>query len=189
MNIWGKTEKNIDRNLTHGDVRAHCLAVAACFSALFQLPMMQRRITALLGHTPTQTDRSWLLLIAALHDLGKVDKRFQAKAPDIFEKLIGRRPTLDELVVYYHGPAAMVFYAKTAWQTLSATISEAQLCPDLLFNLLCGAWGHHGFIPTRQRGGSQAGDPSRPAEEDLEAAASLIGELKREIEAVAGPFR
>ncbi|NLF33056.1 MAG: CRISPR-associated endonuclease Cas3'', partial [Planctomycetes bacterium] len=84
---WGKVSRG---NAGRPDVHLlplHCLDVAAVAHRwLSRDPCLAAR---LLGCRAEQAEqwKAWILFFTALHDLGKVDFRFQMKAPDVAERL------------------------------------------------------------------------------------------------------
>lgn len=81
--FWGK----LDKDDASGVVRAwhplvaHCADVAACTEALLRTTLLRARLAALAGRTTlTDFEIGRLCVIAALHDVGKFNWGFQAKA-------------------------------------------------------------------------------------------------------------
>ena len=79
---WGKLESDADGRVTawHPLVD-HCADVAACCEALLGCDTLRRRLARLAGladFSPVQLAR--LGVLAGLHDLGKFNRGFQAKA-------------------------------------------------------------------------------------------------------------
>lgn len=72
MSCWGKRDA---RGREH-PLRDHCVDVAVVFRQLLELPWVQRALQTTLD--PVQRDR--LAVIAFLHDFGKCNRGFQAKA-------------------------------------------------------------------------------------------------------------
>lgn len=103
----------------------HCADVAAVVEALVCLPVWRRRLMRLAGQQLTEVCWARLCVLAALHDVGKLNIGFQAKgrpewgttAGHVTEALgaLFRRPgvfsCLDELAVWGEGTTALLVSA------------------------------------------------------------------------------
>lgn len=83
--FWGKLRQRADGSvLEWHPLVDHCADVAAVTNALLQLPVWQRRLAKLAGRELDTPDLARLCVLAALHDLGKLNLGFQAKGrPDL----------------------------------------------------------------------------------------------------------
>lgn len=91
LSYWGKAQPDADAPYpaTH-PAAYHCLDVAACVGAVLDArPRAVHRAGALLGVASADDVRRLLVVLAALHDLGKFAPTFQAKAPDHWPAALG----------------------------------------------------------------------------------------------------
>lgn len=75
-NAWGKAD-------AHGEfhaLEAHSMDVAAVFEALCRLPVMTRHLQRATGRALASSDIPRMAALVYLHDLGKLEPGFQAKA-------------------------------------------------------------------------------------------------------------
>ncbi|MDI7775763.1 CRISPR-associated helicase Cas3' [Asticcacaulis sp. EMRT-3] len=87
-NYWGKARppEGINGPAWH-PLAYHSLDVAAVLSAVLDLrPCLLQTVSARTGLSEADT-RQWMLLVAALHDLGKFAENFQTKVPELAETL------------------------------------------------------------------------------------------------------
>jgi CRISPR-associated endonuclease/helicase Cas3 len=79
--FWGKLRRTEGAPVEYEwhPLADHCADVAAVTEALLGLPVWQRRLARLAGRELTATDRARLCVLAALHDIGKLNLGFQAK--------------------------------------------------------------------------------------------------------------
>lgn len=78
--FWGKLRRAQDGTTTEWHPLAdHCADVSSVVEALLQLPVWRRRLERLAGLTLSQVGWARLCVLAALHDLGKLNVGFQAK--------------------------------------------------------------------------------------------------------------
>lgn len=79
--FWGKLRRLSDNPAEWGwhPLLDHCADVAAVTQTLLQLPVWQRRLARLAGRELGAADRARLCVLAALHDVGKLNLGFQAK--------------------------------------------------------------------------------------------------------------
>lgn len=143
---WGKANPEVGG---HHTVLGHSLDVAACaFILLERNRVLNRRFAKRCG-IPEGSAPLTAAALCALHDIGKLDTRFQRKAPAIANAL---RPETAGIATgkYDHG---------TEGFRLLET-DERDRVVELLggdgFALLRAVCGHHGALPTRDEP-----DPSR----------------------------
>lgn len=110
---WGKAKSDNDAELNYHLFPYHCLDVAAVAAVWWDKShVIQRSFLQSSGLSAEQT-RAWLLFFVALHDIGKLDVRFQLKAEKAWQALNpGYRPSdthlmFDKCRSYYHGPAGL----------------------------------------------------------------------------------
>ncbi|MEW5738696.1 MAG: CRISPR-associated helicase Cas3' [Myxococcota bacterium] len=128
----------------HHPVLLHSLDVAACAAVLLRenSPLCERfaRSTGLSTDAVVPTIAS----VVALHDIGKIDTRFQRKAPAVANRL---RPHTAQLACgpYDHGTEG--------FRQLEARPTERHLWARTLgeraFPLIRAVCGHHGVLPSR----------------------------------------
>jgi len=148
---WGKARKEGEEGSPHHLLPYHCLDVAAVADEWWNTSQaLQRLFVESSGLNDVQV-KAWLLFFIALHDYGKLDMRFQLKAPKVVEAvyadfdpdLVDIRGT--ETQKYFHGPFGFsLFYFDFQ--------SVFGWSPDDERWLLWEQWlaavaGHHGVIP------------------------------------------
>ncbi len=142
---WGKTGEGDD----YHPVFAHCLDVVACgYWLLERNPTLLQRL-ALASGVSAETLRGWLLFLLSLHDIGKLADPFQAKRPDLMEKLQGRVSGTHSTTRHdTHGWRFWheVFWDSEAGQRLFAASDREDLA-DLVEPWINATMGHHGQPP------------------------------------------
>jgi CRISPR-associated endonuclease/helicase Cas3 len=156
-NYWGKAQEIADNgeNSCH-PFAYHSLDVAAVASAwLAQSGSLKRAFKCIDGDT-TQHSRAWALFFIGLHDLGKLDLRFQVKAPEAIRVLRTYDPYPESLWLkipaqnYRHGPEGF----RWGMTELPSYIGFDQNDEDT-WDDYADAWrswlsavtGHHGILP------------------------------------------
>ena len=148
---WGKADGDDYHLLVH-----HALDVAAVGLVWWDASPAIRRVflqAFLVDESQTRPLRAWLLFFLALHDLGKLDVRFQLKAPAVLQKLW---PSFDvakgneskrEILHYAHGPHgfdwAFKFEECFDW---FGEIENAEELVERWTPWLAAVTGHHGDI-------------------------------------------
>lgn len=162
MDAWGKFRFH---RLEH-----HCADVAACFEALLREPVLRARFVRAAGAGGfTDTTAARLAYVAFLHDFGKVNALFQAKA----------RP--DQRVTAGHTGEALLCFELPEIAKRLRLHELADEWGDAVEPLLRAALAHHGRPATR-RPRSGDGSPmlwAPSANYDPRAAASLLRERGR----------
>lgn len=81
---WGKLDRKAPDRATAPRLSlvAHCIDVAAVMQALLALPTVVARLCALAGRPLTPLDRTRLVALAFLHDIGKAGSGFQSRGMD-----------------------------------------------------------------------------------------------------------
>lgn len=74
---WGKADRSTG---TFHHLAHHCADVAACLEAILALPVVRARIERTAGRSLSDTAVARLVVLAFLHDIGKLHPGFQAKA-------------------------------------------------------------------------------------------------------------
>lgn len=169
---WGKADPALalTGGATHHTVLGHSLDVAAvAFGLVDRHPVLRSRIAAVSG-TASEAVAITLAAVCAVHDIGKLDSRFQRKAPAIADVL---RPASAGLVVgsYDHG--------SEGFRQVEDDEATAALATDVLgagaIGLLRAVCGHHGALPTRaEPDGSRMSIPRALRREDELARRDLL---------------
>ncbi len=167
---WGKADPTLAATgRDHHTVLGHSLDVAAC---AFVLVEHHPTLNAQLGRRsglPEHAVASTFAAVCALHDIGKLDTRFQRKAAIVADHLRPESSTTPP-IPYDHGTEG--FLQVEADPTASASLREKLGLATL--PLLRAVCGHHGSLPTPNEP-----DPSR---------SSLKPSLRREDEAARRLF-
>lgn len=154
----------------HHTVLAHSLDVAACAYALAEKnTVLRAQLAAALG-VPDDVVALTVATACALHDIGKLDTRFQRKAPHIADVL---RPHTASIPrgPYDHGTEGFrqIEDDETASSELAALLGTSAI------PILRAVCGHHGTLPSRDDP-----DPSR---------SSLPRSIRREDQAARRQFQ
>lgn len=139
---WGKAKR--DAMLDGADYHLlpyHSLDVAAVASQWWdQAPAIRRAFTSNIGLSAKQT-KAWVLFFVALHDLGKIDIRFQLKSPDSLYKLWPGFSS-DEATAerqYYHGSQGFLVFRQQIARKIGVDV-------DSFLDWLTAVCGHHGVL-------------------------------------------
>lgn len=162
---WAKADPVVGG---HHPVLLHSLDVAACAAVLLQenSALLDRvvRSTGLPAGAVVPT----VAAIVALHDIGKLDTRFQRKAPTVADRL---RPHTVGLpaVAYDHGTEGFrqLDTRRTERELLTTTVGRTAL------PLLRAVCGHHGVLPSRDEAAPYPYPRSIRAEDEAARAAFL----------------
>jgi len=182
--LWGKAGRDMG-DTHHSALLAHILAVAACFRVLTEDAVIQQRLTRLLN-APWEQHRTLLVWLAALHDVGKVDHRFQRKRADVREVLLGREAEPAFTGSYHHGEEGFHLFRKEALSPLQLPTPARRHRPpeqDLLKGLFQASCAHHGYYI--QSGSNAAGSPDT---RDKQYAEQLSHALFNALELALGPI-
>ncbi len=136
---WGKADPALDGwHLA----ALHMLDVAAVATRMLERsPVLRRRLAALVGLPEAQLT-PFIAALVAVHDLGKLDVRFQLKAPQAAIALDSRREGVSGAGSYDHGSWGYV-HARS-----ECHLVDALGAPDLIEPLLQAVTGHHGALPS-----------------------------------------
>ena len=150
---WGKAHKESEEGAPYHLLPYHCLDVAAVTEAWWgQSGALQSSFVSVTKISARQT-KAWLLFFVSLHDYGKMDMRFQLKAPNVVESIY---PDFDreltdlrgiDIKGYFHGPVGFsLFYhdflSTFGWNEYDQEVWEAWR------PWLAAVTGHHGVIPS-----------------------------------------
>lgn len=137
---WGKARQGDELpNQRYHLLAYHCLDVAAVANAWWcQSASLRRLICNETGRDEEHT-KALILFFVALHDLGKLDIRFQLKAPDVLSACWPEY-TEDDAESdknYFHGPAGFFVFRKQIQKTFALQF-------DTIAPWLKAVCGHHG---------------------------------------------
>ena len=121
---WGKADPNYPGDPKWHPLVYHCLDVAAVAAAWWDAnPTISRTFSATFersGDSAANQLRAWVLFFVALHDLGKLDVRFQLKALEAL-KLTWSKLNLDDVDEsrarkFDHGSAGHAWALRELWR-------------------------------------------------------------------------
>ncbi|MEO7329367.1 MAG: CRISPR-associated helicase Cas3' [Minicystis sp.] len=141
---WGKADPKIGGY--HLAV-FHCLDVAAVAEEVFaENQRLRERFAGWMG-TLESSVSSIVALLVALHDIGKIDARFQVKAPAIAEALCPAWQRIEgrHRQSYDHGGAGYGHLLRDLGEVVEAKLGEPA------WPLLQAVTGHHGELPGRKK--------------------------------------
>ncbi|TPQ24370.1 CRISPR-associated helicase/endonuclease Cas3 [Methylomonas koyamae] len=140
---WGKAKPEAGDAPAYHLLPYHCLDVAAVASCWWeQSKSLRQQFTQSMQMESEEQAKALILFFVALHDLGKLDIRFQAKAPHALLHLQADASfkNLDE--DYSHGPAGYWCFIQE-YQHYGIQFGNK----DAAFDWLQQVAGHHGAIP------------------------------------------
>lgn len=131
---WGKTADGQSHHLAH-----HCADVAACLETLLAIPAIRARIEAAAGQPLDSTALARLVVLAFLHDAGKLHPGFQAKG---WDRGVWRG------ALHGHVAEGWALFTDRRCSRLAAPFSLEAMAGwgdgDAIANLLRASIGHHG---------------------------------------------
>lgn len=131
-NFWAKLRHDADTRsvIEWHPLADHCADVAAVTEALLSLPIWRSRLARLAGQPLSDSTCARLSVLAALHDIGKLNLGFQAKGrPELGATAGHVKPALGEL---FHRPGVF------------SCLDELAAWGDATTALLISALCHHG---------------------------------------------
>ncbi|MEQ8457573.1 MAG: CRISPR-associated helicase Cas3' [Sandaracinaceae bacterium] len=129
VGVWGKLRLDAGVAVAWHPLVDHCLDVAACAEALLERSLLGARLSGLARRESlTPVDRARLVVLAALHDLGKMNRGFQNRGTGGFPQA-GHVDEASWLLQSSEGQAVLAPLA--AWG-------------DAAYGLLFAAISHHG---------------------------------------------
>jgi CRISPR-associated endonuclease Cas3-HD len=135
--FWGKLRRVQDGTTTDWHPLAdHCADVSSVVEALLQLPVWRKRLQRFAGMTISEVGWARLCVLAALHDLGKLNVGFQAKGRTGLGATAGR--VTEALGALRH--------------PVFSCLSELLPWGDGVAGLLAAAICHHGRPYTQETG-------------------------------------
>ncbi len=175
---WGKASSDNDSGASYHLLPYHCLDVAAVADQWWlHSSSLRRQFTQAMQVETEGQAYSWVLFFVALHDLGKLDIRFQWKAK---ETAIELQPDLLENIRqvntgYYHGDAgyAWFLYESKSYGFNSSIAAQAS-------EWMIQVAGHHGVIPVNRQDKQQvSGVSPLLIARDWQARIDWISDLKQ----------
>ncbi|MFO8071974.1 MAG: CRISPR-associated helicase/endonuclease Cas3 [Polyangia bacterium] len=139
--FWGKT-----RRLEDGSYAAHLFAHHSLDVAAVAAEWLDRDISisrALCGGSDKERATAWILFFSALHDLGKLDVRFQLKAPEVagrLESAFDPRNVLD-YSRYDHGQGGLAWFLRER--------DRYGFVNGRSIDWMQASAGHHGRLPRK----------------------------------------
>lgn len=141
VTFWGKTRYDPAGGLLWHPIVHHLLDVAAALEAVLAArPVTAARAAHLLGLTEADATRL-LIVLAALHDLGKFAPSFQGKVPGLWPAVLGPPGSVRLL------PGRHTEEGYLVWAQLLAERLQNRIWPGgggVLDALAPGVFGHHG---------------------------------------------
>ena len=168
--FWGKARPAEGSRIRWHPLFCHCLDVAAVGEQL--LDLQENRVTQLARQLswPKEDLRSAILFFLAVHDIGKVARTFQAKAPDLWPKrALGPLPE-SMPADPGHGAVGMWLAFDLEPQAFEPLLADWE--PEQRMSLLAPFFGHHGrpvAIPSNAQSRHVLGPGGRAAARDLVA--------------------
>jgi CRISPR-associated endonuclease/helicase Cas3 len=140
---WGKADPNLSqKDSDHHTVLGHSLDVAASAFCLVERSLPLRRQLSARSGIREETAAITFAAICALHDVGKLDTRFQRKAPAVADRLRPESANVKELR-YDHGTEG---FLQLEDDEEDRAILESRLGPGV-WPLVRAVCGHHGRLP------------------------------------------
>jgi CRISPR-associated endonuclease/helicase Cas3 len=177
---WGKADQGYEREPKWHPLVYHCLDVAAVAAAWWdESPVVQRVFLTVFDvpEVAAHRLRAWVLFLVALHDLGKLDVRFQLKAP-IALRLAWPNLCLDDVDEslarnFDHGAAGYAWAMRELGTWGSDSSADDR---DIWRHWLAAVTGHHGDFPFATDCGGQYAE-QHVMEHDRLARTTFVSEL------------
>lgn len=137
--LWGKLKKDQDSNVEDWlPLADHCTDVACVFEALCQQKAIARALARAAGRSLNPSDIDRLSVLAFLHDIGKCNHGFQAKALANPARTAGH---VRELAAFFHDEALQAqFLAAINYPTLATWFDD----DEGALRMLLASASHHG---------------------------------------------
>jgi len=140
---WGKAKPDADsEGPAYHLLPYHCLDVAAVADVWWESsPSLRQQFIHAIRAGSEQQAKAWVMFFVALHDLGKLDIRFQSKAPHALKSL---QPDVTSFSTepYYHGPSSYACFIH------ELSLYDIEFVPeDAAIEWFQQVAGHHGVIP------------------------------------------
>lgn len=175
---WGKAKAVEGEGLAYHLLPYHCLDVVAVAGLWWNCnSCLRRQFTQSMKLQNQQEAKAWIMFFVGLHDLGKLDIRFQLKARDVAVQL---QPDIPQNIrrvntEYYHGEAGYAWFLHEA-----AAYGFDFRVEDQAQEWVAEVAGHHGVIPcARQEKDKIAGVSPLLIERDKQARIAWINALQQ----------
>lgn len=137
--FWGKARPSQEGGVRWHPAAYHCLDVAACCELLLKrFPRFAKQFASAAGVTVREAER-FIVMLVALHDIGKLSIGFQAKVPELYPDILGpklsKAPRGDHTAI---GQALLDQYLRNEMRTVAPGMKWAW--PPLISAIS----GHHG---------------------------------------------
>jgi len=153
LRYWGKADPKYEGEPKWHPLAYHCLDVAAVAKVwLGACPALQGKFLAALDCMPVQVQalHAWILFFVAMHDLGKLDLRFQLKAPEALaaawrkiEQGADHEIPQKEITRFDHGHAGIA-WARLEYPAWLACTDDDLTSWSRWKSWLAAVIGHHG---------------------------------------------
>jgi CRISPR-associated endonuclease/helicase Cas3 len=163
---WGKADPEVGaRGPDHHSVLGHSLDVAACAYTLVERNPTLREQLAVSSGVAQGAVATTFAAVCALHDVGKLDTRFQRKAAAVADRLRPQTAAIQQ-GHYDHGTEG---FRQIEDDEAASTLLHRLLGTSAL-PILRAVCGHHGGLPTREEpDASRSKLPGSIRREDAEA--------------------
>lgn len=145
LKYWGKANKDEGIYSWH-PFAYHCLDVAVVALQWWKHSKNLKRSMIYEIGLEEEKAKAWVLFFVALHDLGKLDLRFQAKVRELAEKNYSIDLSSKEIQrEYYHGDEGYRWFVQES-EEIFGSLKPSKVRG--LQNWFAATAGHHGSIPT-----------------------------------------
>lgn len=175
---WGKAGSDDEKGNSYHLLPYHCLDVAAVAKCWWESSRsFGQQFTQIMELENEHQAKAWVLFFIALHDLGKLDIRFQMKAQQVVVQL---QPDIPKNVnkvktEYAHGEAGYAWF----WYELDS-YGINSLEKRRLAKWMVQVAGHHGIIPSDNQAIQQISGVSPVLKtRDQQARIAWISDLQR----------
>jgi CRISPR-associated endonuclease/helicase Cas3 len=144
---WGKARSDNEKGAAYHLLPYHCLDVAAVAEVWWRHSSALRQQFKQSMKTDENTAYAWLMFFISLHDLGKLDIRFQMKSPDSIDQL---QPKIYSSIKAKYDPKAQYDHGSNGYGWFEQEVSDYGF--DCISENEAMDWmqqvaGHHGRIP------------------------------------------
>ena len=171
---WGKAKKADDYWNSH-PLFLHSLDVAAVAHEWWKNSLALQRSFIEETQLPEKQIQAWIQFFIALHDLGKLDIRFQNKVPELapYSDDIKNKMTSDN---YYHDEGGYRWFVQESNSVFENCASSQK---RNLQNWLAHTAGHHGKIPKNAQPHPLPSYVSKEAKQDQLARKAFIEDIAK----------
>lgn len=144
---WGKARSDTENGSAYHLLPYHCLDVAAVAAVWWESSKsLRHQFTQTMQVENEEQAKAWVLFFIALHDLGKLDIRFQMKAKEVAIQLQSdiAKNINNVNTDYSHGYAGYAWFLHE-FDTYAFAVSEESI------EWMAQVAGHHGIIPSSRQ--------------------------------------